>query len=254
MKIKIVGAYGAALSTYHLTTFILDRTIALDAGSLNIMDLEDQLALDHIFITHAHLDHIGGIAFYIDNIFALTNKTIVIHAIPEVIKSMKEHLFSKDIWVDFTKLPSEGRPRISFNELTYFEPTEVNGKKITPLPTEHIVPSSAFLIEEKKKYFLYTGDMIRAPKMWEYVNKLPNLKGMIIEVSFPDSLMNIAKASKHLTPILLREELKKLNHRETEIFIYHIKPMFIDKIVQDLFPKEIDGNIKLLYEDEIIEI
>ncbi|MCK4643944.1 3',5'-cyclic-nucleotide phosphodiesterase [bacterium] len=254
MKIKVVGAYGAALSGYHLTTFILNDNIALDAGSLNRMDLEEQLNIDHIFITHAHLDHITGIAFFIDNIFSLTDKTIHLHAIPPVIKAIRDHLFNSDVWVDFTKLPDSGTPRIDFATIEYYETMDVGGVEITPLPTNHIVPSSGFHIKQDGKNFLYTGDMIEAPEMWDYVNKLDYLDAMIIEVSFPDRLLNIAKVSKHLCPSLLREELKKLKHQETDIYIYHIKPMFIDDIVQDLFPKDVDLALQLLYEDEIIEI
>ncbi len=254
MRIKVVGAYGASLATYHLSTFLVNNTIVFDAGSLNIIELEDQLKIEHIFITHAHLDHIVGIAFFIDNIFSLTKNTIYLHAIPAVIDSLKKHLFTKDVWVDFTKLPSEGAPRISFNEVNFGETVKVNGLEVIPLETEHIVPSSAFLIKEGEKNFLYTGDMIRAPKMWEYINKLDRLDGMIIEVSFPDKLKNIAQISKHLSPELLRDELDKLKHRNTDIYIYHIKPMFIDDIVQDLFPKRVDLKLRLLYEDEVIEI
>jgi cAMP phosphodiesterase len=254
MKIKVVGAYGASLNGYHLTTFLLNNNIALDAGSLNIIGLEEQLNIDHIFITHAHLDHIAGIAFFIDNIFSLTNKTISLHALPEVIESIKNHLFNHDVWVDFTKLPEKNAPRIQFLPLNYFESIKLGNLEIIPLPTEHIVPSSGFLIKENDKFFLYTGDMIRAPQMWEYINKLPNLNAVIIEVSFPNRLKKVAIDSMHLCPSLLRQELKKLRHKEASIYIYHIKPMFIDDIVQDLFPEKVDLDLKLLYEDEIIEI
>jgi ribonuclease BN (tRNA processing enzyme) len=59
MKIRVLGSSGAELPGYRPPSFLLDGKILFDAGSLtNILPAKDLLKIEHIFITHSHLDHI----------------------------------------------------------------------------------------------------------------------------------------------------------------------------------------------------
>ncbi|PJC70824.1 MAG: MBL fold metallo-hydrolase, partial [Zetaproteobacteria bacterium CG_4_8_14_3_um_filter_59_5] len=101
MKIKVLGCYGGQLLGFHLTSFLINDSILLDAGSpTEALDLEDQFAIRHIFISHTHLDHIKDIAFLADNRSlkrmggADTNRQIVVHSLPENIEVMRNDFFN----------------------------------------------------------------------------------------------------------------------------------------------------------------
>jgi hypothetical protein len=59
---------------------------------------------------------------------------------------------------------------------------------------------------------------------------------VLIEASFPNSMRQLAVASKHLTPEMVGEELKKLSHNGFEALAVHLKPAYRAKLIE-----EIDG-------------
>ena len=57
--LKILGCSGSISKGHRTTSFKINENILIDAGS-GVLDLTiDELKkIDHIFITHSHLDHI----------------------------------------------------------------------------------------------------------------------------------------------------------------------------------------------------
>jgi 3',5'-cyclic-nucleotide phosphodiesterase len=46
---------------------LVDDDVLIDAGTgIGDLSLEDQKAIRHVFLTHAHLDHIAGLPMFID--------------------------------------------------------------------------------------------------------------------------------------------------------------------------------------------
>ena len=130
----------------------------------------------------------------------------------------------------------------------------IDSLKITPIRINHIVPTVSYLIEEGDKQFLYVGDMHHTDSLWEEVNKLAtNLKGIIIETSFPNKLDWLAKTSGHLTPKQLEEEIKKLK-TPVPLYIFHMKPMFIEELVEEVYSIKYPERIKILNQEDILEI
>ena len=251
MKLKIIGCYGAFMNGFRLTTFILNERIAMDAGSMCSMDLSDQLKLDHIFITHAHLDHTIDLAFLVDNVFSFREAPINIYGAPDTINTIKSQLFTGDLWIEFDKIPF-GNPRIVFRRISPNERIAINGLEIRPIPVKHIVTTYGYIMTQNGVSIAYTGDFIDAPLFWEEVNKLDNLSAVIVETSFPNRLIKIARVSRHLTPSLLKKELMNLK-KDCPIYLYHIKPQFIDEIVSDLDKEDIQRDISLLNQDDVLE-
>ncbi len=69
MEIRVLGCHGSQLPGYGLTGFLIDATTLLDAGAVtSVLTLEEQIRVDHILITHAHLDHIRELSSLADNI------------------------------------------------------------------------------------------------------------------------------------------------------------------------------------------
>lgn len=253
MNIKVIGCFGAMINGYHLSCFLLNDNILLDAGASMFLDFEDQVAVDHIFITHSHLDHTIGIPFLVDTVFARREKQIKIYGLFESLKALKDNLFCEDVWPDFTNIPVNA-PKLGFIPIHDIEPVKVDGLKIIPIKINHIVPTVAYLIDEGEKQFLYVGDMHHTDSLWEEVNKrVTNLKGIIIETSFPNRLSGLAKNSGHLTPIQLEEEMKKLE-KPVPLYIFHMKPMFIEELVEEIYTIDYPERIKILNQEDVIEI
>jgi ribonuclease BN (tRNA processing enzyme) len=66
------------------------------------------------------------------------------------------------------------------------------------------------------------------------VNHATRLDALFIEASFPNSMQELAEASKHLTPKTLSEELSKLGHNGMDILAVHIKPAYRDAVISEL--------------------
>jgi hypothetical protein len=54
-----------------------------------------------------------------------------------------------------------------------------------------------------------------------------------VETAFPNRLATLAKASGHLTPEMLREEIGKMPP-ELPIWVYHIKPQLYQETAEEL--------------------
>jgi cAMP phosphodiesterase len=61
------------------------------------------------------------------------------------------------------------------------------------------------------------------------VNKVDDLKAVIVETSFPNELQDLANVSGHLTPQTLDTELRKLK-RDVPVYLYGAKPRHLTRI------------------------
>jgi glyoxylase-like metal-dependent hydrolase (beta-lactamase superfamily II) len=77
-SIKILGAYGTRAKDFGTTSFMLNPTTVIDAGNLLNSLAADSLHVEHIYLTHSHLDHISDIAYIIDNYFTQRKKLSIL--------------------------------------------------------------------------------------------------------------------------------------------------------------------------------
>jgi cAMP phosphodiesterase len=255
MRIKVLGCSGAAFPGHHLPGFLLGGKILFDAGSLtNVLNVNDQLKIENIFITHAHLDHITGIPFLADNIIIRNIRHKVnILSIPPVLRTIKRNLLNSSVWPDFTVLPRVQDAILNLVELKSGQPTRVSEYTITPYRVQHAVPAVGYLVEDRRKRrFFYTGDTGPSEVPWKKIGNTL-LHGLIIEVSFPNRMEEIAMKAGHLTPRLLERELIKMIQKPERIHITHLKPQFSKTIAKEL--KKLNmKNLRLLRDGETIAI
>ncbi len=255
MKVKVLGCSGAEFPGHRPPSFLLSDTILFDTGSLtNILDLREQGKIEHIFITHAHLDHIMGIPFLADNlIFRKKAHRVNILSIPSVIKTIRKSLLDGSIWPDFTVIPNMHAAILNLIELRAGHPIKMHGYTITSYPVKHSVPATGYLVEDKKgRRFFYTGDTGPTEAVWEKLGE-KQIHCLIIETSFPNRLEKIAIRTGHLTPGLLEKELQKMESAPEKIFVTHLKPPYMNTIRKELQKLRIK-NLKLLRHGEIINV
>jgi cAMP phosphodiesterase len=255
MKIKVLGCSGAEFPGSNFPSFLLDEKILFDAGSItNVLDEGAQSKIEYIFVTHAHLDHIKGIPFLADNIIVGNMRhKVTIMSIPPVINTIKKHLLNSSVWPDFTAIPHPEDAILNLVKLKNDKPIRINDYTITPYEVNHTVSAVGYLVEDKKKRrFFYTGDIGRSGKTWEKIGDR-QIHCLIIDVSFPNNMEDVAIRTGHLTPHLLKEELLKVQHMPEFIYITHLKPQHFKTIKTELDRLKMK-KLRLLRDGDTIRI
>lgn len=253
MKLRVLGCSGG-IGGRHLrtTSFLLDSDILIDAGTgVGDLTLAELSQIDHIFLTHSHLDHIASIPFLVDTVGGMRTKPLTVYATRATIEILKNHLFNWAIWPDFTEIPSPEGPFLRYQELELGGSLELGGRTITPIPALHTVPAVGYHLDSGAASLVFSGDTGPNELLWKSVNRIANLKYLIIETAFSNKERHLAEISRHLCPSLLAEELKKLE-RNAEIFITHMKPgeieptmLEIEECVGAFRPRMLQNNLVL---------
>ena len=245
MILNVLGCSGSIAAGCKTTAFLLDGDVLIDAGT-GVGDLAlDALArIDHILISHSHLDHVLSIGLLADSVMRVRRAQgrgpIRVHALPETLAALRTHIFNGAIWPDFTRLPSAESPVL---ELVSFEVGEVltlNGKRVEVLSASHTVPAVGFAVEcaatvnagEPRGWWVYTGDTGPNPLLWERLRQL-RVAHLIIETAFSDEERQIARISRHLCPAALGHELAQLAG-SVEVHITHIKPGEVHAVMTEI--------------------
>lgn len=249
--IKILGASGSKSKNLGTTSFQISKDILIDAGNV-INTLGEQSAyINHIFLTHSHSDHITDLPFIIEGFFEKRVEPLIIYASKETINSLKKHTFNNEIWPDFSQinLINSDKKSLVFQEIEIEEEITINNYKIKVIEAIHIKGSFGFVItKDFKESYIISGDTYLNDKLIEEINSNPSIRLLIIECSFPNRLDQLAFDSKHLTPKLLSSKIEKIKRKDIQIFIYHIKHIYLEEM-----EKEIKEHNILKYGGKILE-
>lgn len=224
MKIKILGCSGGIGPGLRTTSLLIDDHVLLDAGTgVGDLSLARMARITDVLITHSHLDHVCGLALLVDVLFDRIDRPLRVHATAETIATLRAHLFNWLLWPDFNQLPSASAPRLVYETLAPQVPRVIGRIKATAFDVLHTVPGVGYSIDAGGAVFVFTGDTYADDRIWTYLNALPRLDYLMIEVSFVDAETEIGRLSRHFTPALLGQELKKLRHRP-QLLLTHHKP------------------------------
>ncbi len=224
MRIRVLGCSGGTGGGLRTTALLVDDDVLIDAGTgVGDLSLEALAKIDHIFVSHSHLDHVTSIPFLVDTVCWMRATPIVVYGIKETLDILRAHLFNWKIWPDFTQIPDADKPFMVYREILPGQTVKLGARRVTAIPANHTVPAVGYAIETAKAALVYSGDTASNEALWDVVNRTPNLKYLIIETAFSNKERDIATASKHLCPDMLAEELAKMVPTP-EVFITHLKP------------------------------
>jgi len=224
MQIRILGCSGGIGGNLRTTSMLIDNDVLVDAGTgVGDLAITDLLKIDHVFLTHSHLDHITSLPFLVDTIGPMREMPITVHCTEATRKILQEHIFNWKVWPDFTEIPSKSSPCLCYSTFAVGDIVGLGERKIRVLPANHVVPAVGFQFDSGEASLVFTGDTTINDALWDEVNKISNLRYLVIETAFPNMERELAIASKHLCPSMLAEELAKLR-RPTRVFITHLKP------------------------------
>lgn len=253
MKLRVLGCSGGIGGELRTTSMLLDHDTLIDAGTgVGDLSINELAQIDHIFVTHSHMDHVGSIPFIVDTVGWMRNRPLTIHATQETLSILKTHLFNWKLWPDFSQIPDAQNPVMRFEPVTVGVAVALNGRKVTPLPANHVVPAVGYHLDSGKASLVFTGDTTINDALWPIVNEIANLKYLIIETALSDRERDLAQLAKHLCPSLLAEELSKLR-LTPEIYITHLKPRESELIMQQIAVQVKERRPRMLQNNHVFE-
>lgn len=225
MRIKILGCSGGVGPGLRTTSVLIDDELLIDAGTgVGDLALSQMRRIQHVVLTHAHLDHVCGLAFMADNLFDLIDAPIIVHAAAPTLEAIQQHIFNWKIWPDFSQLPTPENPLIRWQTMQPGTSLDIGRERsVQSFEVLHTVPAVGLAVQCKTGTFAFSGDTYATDPLWDALNALPRLDLLMIEIAFPDEEDRLAATSKHFTPKLLGSELAKLKHHP-QLLLTHHKP------------------------------
>ncbi len=254
MRVRVLGCHGGETPKHRTTCFLIDERITIDAGAVcRSLDLDAQTRIDHMLISHSHMDHVKDLALMADQVIGRRQTPITLHCGPETAETLRSSYFNNYLWPDFTRIPTPDAPVMKIvthedNDLTFLIDLDEeragkgsNGSllpgqyQVTYVPVTHPVESMAMIIRSATGTILYSSDTGPTKSLWHAANKENNLKGLFVELSFPNHMQALADVAGHFTPQTLKDELDKIEGRDKiPLFVYHLKPSFYDQTKDEL--------------------
>lgn len=240
MKLRVLGCSGAIAKDCRTTAFLLDHDVLVDAGTgVGDLTLEEMRQVDHVLLTHSHLDHVAALPLMVDAVAAQRSAPLHIHALPGTIEALQAHIFNDAIWPDFSRIPTPESPFIRFQPLVVGDVLTFSGKLVEVLPAVHTVPAVAYAARSTApggsgKHWVFSGDTERNPAFWARVNQL-DVAMLVIETAFSNRERELAERSLHLSPEVLARELDCIAPgHDYPVYITHTKPAETELIMAEI--------------------
>jgi ribonuclease BN (tRNA processing enzyme) len=235
VKIRQVGSStGVFDGRQHLTTFLINDCVAVDAGCLGwLSPVSLQKQVRHVFLSHCHIDHIASLPVFLDNVYSSGVECPQVYANEHTLECLQSDIFNERVWPDLIRLSVEENPFLQLHALEDEVTVKVAGLKITPIRVNHVVPTYGFLIEDEATAVLIVSDTGPTERIWEVANATPRLGAIFLECSFPDSTESLASRTRHLSPRSFLREVRKYKGT-AQIIAVHIKAAHYETVTREL--------------------
>ena len=200
MRAEFLGTSGYHPSETRHTTGVLvpdaapDAAFLLDGGSGTFRLCDRYLPANlHVFLTHAHLDHTGGLNFLYDVIYRQRQRQerdlkITFHGEAKTRDAVCGHLFNSLIF----PLPFNW----NWHEIEADKPFEVTGVKVNTVALPHPGGSLGYRFDWSSHALGFITDTSATPNYYPFIEGIDTL---IHERNFPDEFCDLARQSGHCT-------------------------------------------------------
>jgi len=234
MKIIVLGCGGGISSEAYSTSLLVGEHVLIDAGTgVNKLPLDTMKRIDHVFLTHSHLDHVATLPLLIDSVSTWRERPLVVHAQEATLQALRNHIFNNVIWPDFSRIPTAQSPFLRYQPLRPGDVETIDGIRIRSIPVNHVVPAVGYLVNGPSGSLAFSGDTTETEEFWKVLNGCSDLRHVIVETSFPDKDEAICRLAHHFTPRMLVQELNKLN-AGPGVYITHLMPGMEDIIMSEI--------------------
>ncbi len=257
MQIRVLGCSGSIAAGSRTTSFLLDDNVLVDAGTgVGDLSLEEMVAIDHILVTHSHLDHVLSIGLLADSVtrrrHAAQRPPVLVHALPSTIAALRLHIFNGVIWPDFTRLPEVAHPVLQFKAVEVGQVLQVGDHAVEVLPASHTVPAVGYAVLGAQGAWVFTGDTGPNPALWQRLASM-RVAMLVIETAFPDDERALAEISRHLCPAQLQAELAFLK-APADVYITHIKPGEMEAVMGEVQRLQTGHRIQALVSGQVMRL
>lgn len=255
MKIRTLGCSGGIGAGSRTSAMLVDNDVLIDAGTgLGDLSLPEINAIRHVFLTHAHLDHVAGLPMLIDSVFDENFETpVTVYARAETVEAIRAHIFNDIIWPDFAKLPSPERSMLQFAICNPGDTITIGHRDFHAVDVSHSVPSLGFTVQNSGGVFAISGDTKTNETLWPALNAVDDLRVLVIEVSFPDEQAELATTAGHYCPATMCRDLERLNH-DPDIWLTGMKPGQEDRIFAQVISAAPHKKIRMLSRGTVIDV
>ena len=253
--IRGLGCSGSIAAGSRTTSFLLDDDVLIDAGTgVGDLTLDELAKIDHILVSHSHLDHVLSIGLLADSVARrrIGAPPIRVHALPATLAALRAHIFNGVIWPDFTRLPSAEAPLLAFAPFAVGEVLAIGERRIEVLPAVHTVPAVGFAVLAETGAWVFTGDTGPNAALWQRLQSM-KVAHLVIETAFSDEERALAKISSHLCPSMLGKELIQLEG-SVAAHITHIKPGEVEAVMGQIGALGSPHRIAALASGQLLEI
>lgn len=255
MRIRILGCSGGIGAGSRTSAMLVDEDVLIDAGTgIGDLALDDLDSIRHVFLTHAHLDHIAGLPMLVDSIFDPDFEVpLTVYAREETLDAVQKHLFNDAIWPDFSRLPTPERSMLRYHVCSPGDTVTIGNRDFYAVDVLHSVPSLGFTVQNSKGSFAVSGDTKTNETLWPVLNACNDLRLLVIEVSFPNEMESLAADAGHYCPTTLTRDLGRLRH-DPEIWLTGMKPGEEDRIYAQVLEACPDRNIRMLSRGTVLNV
>jgi HD-GYP domain-containing protein (c-di-GMP phosphodiesterase class II)/ribonuclease BN (tRNA processing enzyme) len=232
-NIKILGAYGTRAKNFGTSSILLNQTSVLDAGNLLDALGASSVAIEEVWLTHSHLDHIVDIAYILDNYFTSRKESLVIYGLPETIQAIRENFLNDTVWPDFSSIKLYGSDKMAvvYREIEAGKTYAISDTEtLEAFETDHTVACCGYIYTKNDASIMVCADTYSLDNVIDILNRRKEIRSLIVECSFANSMEQLAKESKHLTASLLFSQLNRLKRDDIDLYINHVKPTYLEKI------------------------
>lgn len=234
MKVRMLpsGAGGGRLE--YLTTFVIDDTTAIDAGSLGFWASPAvQARVRHVFLSHTHADHVCSLPMFIANTAGFRPAPAIVHGRPDALDSLARDVFNGRVWPDFLQLSAQGPELLALDETAAGVACDLGALRVTPIAVDHSIPTVSHIVDDGRAAVVISTDSGPTEAIWRAAARIPHLKAVFLGASLPEEERELAAAAGHLTPALVERELAKMP-AGVPVYAVHIKPGHRRRVVRQL--------------------
>jgi ribonuclease BN (tRNA processing enzyme) len=234
MNIRVLGAFGGEGMSQRPSAFLVNERTLVDAGTVpGAASVADQLRIEHAIVSHAHLDHVAGLAFLTETLACAGGaRPVTAVGVAPVVDALRSSVFNSVVWPDFARIPPGG-PVLQYRTLSEGVEERVGDLLVRAIPVSHSVPTTGFIIQDGGSSVVYSGDTGPTAALWRAAAEQRGLGAIILECAFPSRMEALAAVAGHMTPARIERELRKLPPH-VPIWIFHIKPQFYEETAEEL--------------------
>ena len=232
MKVKIIGGFGGPAPGKRCTSILIDGKLLLDLGAASVgLSATEKKSLKHIFLSHVHFDHIKELPHICQDLQELGVDKVEVYCNKFTEQSLRRDIFNNILYPDIT---AEAGGPLSFKSIKAQHEINVGEYRVLPVSVNHPCDAYGFIVKKGDEMIFFTLDTGSCESIWTTLKAQPEkLKAIFFDLSFPNKLLEVAKASGHHTAETFAIELS-LMPQNVPLYATHVKPNFLETVTAEL--------------------